>query len=85
MKTNALRVGFVALTVGMAGCASGEQSAALERDKAQSRATADAPLGSRIRKKSNMAPVMGATREDLEQARVQAGAIEAGKVNRNGP
>ncbi len=43
--------------------------------------TAEAPLGSRIKRKSDIAPVLGATREDLEATKLQQGAIAVGIAN----
>lgn len=78
---------FCVLAAGLAaavtGCVSASASPALERGK-EPVAAADAPLGSRIKKRSSLAPVQGGTRNDVEQARVQAGAAQTGAFNRTG-
>lgn len=82
MKSRLLS-GFVAaavLVIG-SGCAS-QSSAALDR-KEKEAPLAEAPLGSRIKKRNNTAPISGAHREDLEQSRAQAGAVSSAIVNRN--
>lgn len=71
------------LAAGVSGCVSQPGSRALERGK-EPVAAAEAPLGSRIKKRSSIAPVQGATRNDVEQARVQAGAAQTGAFNRTG-
>ncbi len=71
----------VAASVMGSGCAS-QSSAALDR-KEKEAPLAEAPLGSRIKKRNNSAPVSGTHRENLEQARAQAGAVSSAIVNRN--
>jgi len=61
----------------MAGCTTRDKTAAQE----QPAELAEAPLGSRIKRKTTVNPVDSATREMIEQQRVQQGAIEAGMVN----
>lgn len=61
----------------LAGCAGTPESAGLEREAPAPR-MADAPLGSRVKRPTNIAPTSGGTRNDVEQARVQSGAIATG-------
>lgn len=64
------------IAIGITGCANTvdkPSEATTEKHIVQ-----DAPLGSRIRKKTGIAPVTGATREDMERAKIQQGAIETG-------
>lgn len=83
MRRLSFQAAIAAAMIGLAGCAADAGSAALGRD-AQVSAAGEPPLGSRIRKKSGVAPLAGATREDVEQARVQAGAAQVGEFNRTG-
>lgn len=72
----------VGLTLAMAGCATKPESAALEpKEQKDSSQLAEAPLGSRIRKRTNIAPTGGTNREDLEAQRAQAGARAVGAGN----
>jgi hypothetical protein len=63
------------------GCTS-QSSAVLDR-KEKEAPLAEAPLGSRIKKRNNAAPISGTHREDLEQSRAQAGIVATGIVNGN--
>jgi hypothetical protein len=58
------------------GCASTAETP--EEKKDEQRLVQEAPLGSRIRKRNNATPVLGASREDVERARVQQGAAATG-------
>lgn len=58
------------------GCATSTEK--IDDKKNEQKLVQDAPLGSRIRKKSSIPPVSGATRDDIERQRVQQGAIETG-------
>lgn len=73
-RLTALSLAAVVALTG-AGCASRTQKPE-EGDAKQ--VVQEAPLGSRIRKKSNVSPVSGATRDDIERQRIQQGAIETG-------
>jgi hypothetical protein len=81
MNTHFLRGALLLLTLGMVGCATKADSAAIDRKPPQ-QAEAEAPLGSRIRKRNAAAPVSGALRETIEQGRVQQNAIDTGAANR---
>jgi hypothetical protein len=63
------------------GCVSQPESVALAEP---ADVAAEAPLGSRIKKRSAIAPTSGVSREDIEQSRVQANAIRTGIVNDGG-
>lgn len=63
----------------VAGCTSRDKTAA--KEKPEPTALSEAPLGSRIKRKSTVNPIDSAAREMIEQQRVQQGAIEAGMVN----
>ncbi|HEY1110625.1 MAG TPA: hypothetical protein VGE76_18385 [Opitutaceae bacterium] len=81
MKSLCVRAMAAGLLVAMTGCVTKSESAALERKEQQaSGPLAEAPLGSRIRKRTNIAPTGGTTREDIEQQRAQAGAQAVGAV-----
>lgn len=67
---------LVVLALSAAGCASTSETSADK--KSDQRLVQEAPLGSRIRKRTNVTPVLGASREDIERARVQQGAIQTG-------
>lgn len=66
----------------LTGCVSKTETA--EPDEGRSKVAGEAPLGSRIKKRTNVAPVSGATRQDIDNARVQQGIQQAGTVNRTG-
>ena len=66
----------------LTGCATKTETTEQKEDS--SRVAAEAPLGSRIKKRTNVAPVTGATRQDIENAKVQQGIHQAGVVNRTG-
>ena len=72
---------LVVALAGATGCATQSQSAAFAEP---ANVTAEVPLGSRIKKKSPIAPTSGVQREEIEQTRAQAGAIRAGIVNDRG-
>lgn len=61
------------------GCTTRDKTAGKEKEEPAE--LTEAPLGSRIKRKSTVNPVDSATREMIEQQRVQQGAIEVGKVN----
>lgn len=63
----------------MTGCTTRDNTAG--KDKEESVALTEAPLGSRIKRKSTVNPIDSATREMIEQQRVQQGVMEVGKVN----
>lgn len=63
----------------MTGCITGDQTAA--KEKKEPAALSEAPLGSRIKRKTTTSPTTSSTREQLEQQRAQQGAIAAGMVN----
>ncbi|HEY0864578.1 MAG TPA: hypothetical protein VGD97_10780 [Lacunisphaera sp.] len=76
---NQIRAWLLLLAVGcvMAGCTTRDKTAAQEEPAELT----EAPLGSRIKRKSTVNPIDSATREMIEQQRVQQGVMEAGKVN----
>lgn len=59
------------------GCTTRDKTA----EKEEPTALTEAPLGFRIKRKATVNPIDSATREMIEQQRVQQGAIEAGMVN----
>ena len=61
------------------GCTTPDKTAGKEKEEPV--ALGEAPLGSRIKRKTTVNPITSSTREQLEQQRVQQGAIEAGMVN----
>jgi len=63
----------------MTGCTTRDKTAAKEQEEPA--ALTEAPLGSRIKRKSTASPITSSTREQLEQQRAQQGAISAGMVN----
>ncbi len=63
----------------MTGCTTRDKTAAQEPEEPAG--LAEAPLGSRIKRKSTVNPIDSATREMIEQQRVQQGVMEVGKVN----
>jgi len=71
---------FLVVAGGFAGCTSQTKTA----EKDDPNVVVEAPLGSRIKKKSNAAPLTGATREDIENARVSQGARQTGEFVRTG-
>ena len=71
---------LLAVSGSFAGCASQTKTA----EKEDPNVLVEAPLGSRIKKKSNAAPLSGATREDIENARVMQGAQQTGEFIRTG-
>jgi hypothetical protein len=78
MPRNVFRV-FVAaaITAILAGCATTTDPAFASADAKP----AQAPLGSRIKRATNMAPTSGVNREEIEQAKVQSGIIRTGIAN----
>lgn len=68
------------VSLGLAGCASRTESAK-KKAPDDSVAATEAPLGSRIKRKTTVNPIDSATREMIEQQRVQQGVMEVGKVN----
>lgn len=81
MSSSLLRVVAVGLLASTLGCATKPESAALERkEQPASGQLAEAPLGSRIRKRNNVSPTGGTNREDIESQRVQAAAQAVGTV-----
>ena len=68
---------------GLAGCAT-RTTAAEDKVTGESEVVQEAPLGSRIRKRTKIAPVSEATRQDVENARVQQGMQQTGAVIRAG-
>lgn len=79
-KAPLLAVLAVTGTLGLTGCATTTGT-----DAAQDNRTAEtAPLGSRIKRRSDVSPILGATREDLENAKMQQNARQAGAVNNPG-
>lgn len=80
----ALRLSLIvaAASLAMTGCATTAKTD--EQKNKDQRLAQEAPLGSRIRKKSNVAPVLGATRDDIERARVQQGAVATGAYQNPG-
>jgi len=69
---------------GLVGCASRTTTAGEDKAAQESEVVQEAPLGSRIRKRTKVAPVSEATRQDVENARVQQGMQQTGAVNRAG-
>ena len=83
MNSSLLRLIVFGLLMATTGCATKPESAALEKkEQPASSQLAEAPLGSRIRKRSNIAPTGGTHREDIEAQRVQAGAQAVGTANK---
>ena len=72
----------ILITSILTGCASKPEK--VEQEEEGSKVAVEAPLGSRIKKRSNVAPVSGATRQDIDNARVQQGIQQTGAVNRTG-
>jgi hypothetical protein len=63
----------------VSGCTTRGKSAGKEKEEPTE--LTEAPLGSRIKRKPTVNPITSATREMIEQQRVQQGAVEAGMVN----
>ncbi len=84
MKRAPLTLSVSLLCLGLCGCATSrtEEEATPSSDRL---ATVEAPLGSRIKRKSDIAPRIGANREDIEQTKVRQGAIQVGVANEGGP
>jgi len=61
------------------GCTTPDKTA--WQDKEEPAALTEAPLGSRIKRKTTVNPVTTNTREQLEQQRAQQGAISNAMVN----
>ncbi len=81
MNSLLLRTMAVGLLVATMGCATKSDSAATEKkEQPAGGQVAEAPLGSRIRKRTNVAPTGGTNREDIEQQRTQAAAQAVGAV-----
>lgn len=74
---------LLAVSCVLTSCASPDKSAGKE-EKEEPTAMTEAPLGSRIRKRTKIAPVSEATRQDVENARVQQGMQQTGAVIRAG-
>jgi hypothetical protein len=66
----------------VSGCATRTETS--EQEEPKQKVAVEAPLGSRIKKRSNVAPVSGATRQDIENAKVQQGIQQTGAANRTG-
>ncbi len=62
----------------LGGCTSQPKSAGKEAEEPA--VIADAPLGSRIKRRSEAGPVSQANRQQFEQERAQMGAIQTGVV-----
>lgn len=79
-----LRIVLSILLVGsvLGGCATQPKQA--EAENPAERVAVEAPLGSRIKKRTNITPVSGANRQDIDNARVMQGQHQAGVVNRGG-
>ncbi len=60
------------------GCTTRDNTAG--KDKAEPVELTEAPLGSRIKRKSTVNPIDSASRQMIEQQRVQQGAIQNGMV-----
>lgn len=71
---------LLAVSCVLTSCASPDKSAGKE-DKEKPTAMTEAPLGSRIKRKSTINPVSGATREQIEQQRVMQGTIQNAVAN----
>lgn len=80
---NPIRAGFLPLLLAigcaMTGCTTRDKTDGKEKEEPA--ALTEAPLGSRIKRKTTVNPITSSTREMIEQQRVQQGAIEAGMVN----
>jgi hypothetical protein len=68
------------VSLGLGGCATATESAKKEAPDNAVAAT-EAPLGSRIKRKTTVNPINSSNREMIEQQRVQQGAIATGMVN----
>ena len=64
------------------GCAT--KTATNDPQEERPKVAAEAPVGSRVKKRTNAAPVSGATRQDIENAKVQQGLHQQGVANRAG-
>jgi Flp pilus assembly protein TadD len=82
MKKLTVRVLCPILTLLVAGCATTDQREDVARKEPA--AITQAPLGSRIKKRTGASPVVGATREDLDTMKMQQGAIQQQIVNNGG-
>jgi hypothetical protein len=71
---------LLAVAGGLGGCTSQPMTA--EKEAEDPAVIADAPLGSRIKRRSDANPVSQANRQQFEQERVQQGAIQTGIVNK---
>lgn len=68
---------------GLVGCDS-QTTNAEDKTARESEVVQEAPLGSRIKKRTKIAPVSEANRQDVENARAQQGMQQTGAVNRAG-
>jgi len=60
----------------LAGCTTRDKTAGKEKEEPAD--VAEAPLGSRIKRKTTVSPIDSASRQMIEQQRVQQGAIQNG-------
>jgi len=77
-----IAVSLLVIVFALGGCATQPKQA--EAPEPNERVAVEAPLGSRIKKRTNITPVSGANREDIDNARVMQGQHQAGVVNRGG-
>lgn len=70
-----LKTGLILLLAALitSGCATTD-SASQSHEQRNATTQVEAPLGSRIRKKTAINPVMGANRDDVETSRIQQNA-----------
>ncbi len=73
------RLLLLAVCCAVTGCTSPDKTAGKEKEGPTE--LTEAPLGSRIKRKTTVNPITTSTREQLEQQRAQQGAIAAGMVN----
>ena len=77
MRHNSLRLAWLAVGILLvAGCATTTQDPMFVETKAT-----EAPLGSRIKRATSVAPTSGINRQEVEQQNVQAGAVRQGIYN----
>jgi hypothetical protein len=83
MRPNPTRLlALLSVVMLASGCATRTETAETEEPK--QKVAVEAPLGSRIKKRNEAAPVSGATRQDIENAKVLQGIQQVGAANRAG-
>lgn len=73
------RLLVLAVCGAVTGCTTPDKTAG--QDKKEPAELTEAPLGSRIKRKTTVNPITTSTREQLEQQRAQQGAISNAMVN----